>query len=220
MNPLSFLDYHLSFEKVQVAKQIFQDSLAKKLRELGIQFPIANLYIRIFKQEKQLEIWASNKEEFQLIATYPFTNFSGTVGPKNREGDLQIPEGFYQITHFNPKSKFHLSLKISYPNDVDVLRNKSIQQLGGDIYIHGGDYTVGCIPIGDENISVLYWLCVNSFAIHPTIPVHIFPAKMEGKQLVELCFNYPEYITFWRTMQTIYLNFQASKKLDNIEAFA
>ncbi len=112
------------------------------------------------KYEQQLEVWGEDKGEQHLIATYPFTAFSGILGPKCKEGDRQIPEGIYGISYLNPNSKFHLSMRIDYPNTFDkkMAKREGRTNLGGDIMIHGSNRTVGCIPIGDENIEQLYFL--------------------------------------------------------------
>ena len=112
------------------------------------------------KYERSLEVWGEDKGKQYLIATYPFTAFSGILGPKFKEGDRQIPEGIYGISYLNPNSKFHLSMRIDYPNTFDkkMAKKEHRTNLGGDIMIHGSNRTVGCIPIGDENIEQLYFL--------------------------------------------------------------
>ncbi len=102
---------------------------------------------------------------------------SGVLGPKRKEGDLQVPEGFYYINDFNPHSKYHLSLGLSYPNEADRI-NSPHKKLGGQIYIHGDCVSTGCIAIGDKNIEELYQLCEKS--VQP-IPVHIFPINFNNK---------------------------------------
>lgn len=83
------------------------------------------------------------------------TGTSGTLGPKREEGDGQIPEGVYGVEDLNPNSLFHLSLKVSYPNafDREMAKREGCGNLGGDIMVHGGSATVGCIPIGDDAIE-------------------------------------------------------------------
>jgi murein L,D-transpeptidase YafK len=112
------------------------------------------------KHEKKLEVWGELNSQWRHIHDYNFTAFSGKLGPKLKEGDRQIPEGIYGISYLNPNSKFHLSMKIDYPNSFDkkmAKRDKRVN-LGGDIMIHGSDKTIGCIPIGDESIEELYFL--------------------------------------------------------------
>lgn len=112
------------------------------------------------KQERRLELWGHRGSgiETELLRVYPFTGFSGTLGPKLREGDGQIPEGIYRIEYLNPHSSYHRSMKLDYPNAWD--RAKGLEderpQLGFDIFIHGSFLTVGCIPIGDKAIEELF----------------------------------------------------------------
>jgi murein L,D-transpeptidase YafK len=112
------------------------------------------------KYEKVLEVWGEERGKQHLIVTYPFTAFSGILGPKFKEGDRQIPEGIYGISHLNPKSKFHLSMRVTYPNAFDkkMAKKEKRTNLGGDIMIHGSNRTIGCIPIGDDKIEELYFL--------------------------------------------------------------
>lgn len=112
------------------------------------------------KNEQLLEVWGELKGKQIHIVTYPFTAFSGQLGPKFKEGDRQIPEGIYGISYLNPNSKFHLSMRVTYPNAFDkkMARLEKRTNLGGDIMIHGKDKTIGCIPIGDDAIEELYFL--------------------------------------------------------------
>jgi len=210
---LDFLNYQLSFTRVQFAQKESENLLIKLFQDKHLNYPPKQLYIRAFKQEQLLEIWAGKNSNYAHIQTYKFTASSGKPGPKQQVGDLQIPEGFYQLTNFNPESKFHLSLRISYPNEADKIRNQNQQHIGGDIYIHGGNQTTGCIPIGDKNIAELYWLCAQTYAVTPSILIHIFPCKMEESNLTEMYNKHPEYIDFWNSMKPVYQHFQIHKSL-------
>ncbi|HHD81225.1 MAG TPA: hypothetical protein ENK99_06525 [Campylobacterales bacterium] len=112
------------------------------------------------KHERRLEVWGKRDKEWRHIHDYDFTSFSGRLGPKLKEGDRQIPEGIYGISYLNPNSKFHLSMRINYPNkfDKEMAKREKRTNLGGDIMIHGSDVTIGCIPIGDDKIEELYYL--------------------------------------------------------------
>ena len=208
---LDFLNYQLSFTRVQFAQKESENLLIKLFQDKHLNFPPNQLYIRTFKQEQLLEIWVDSGIEYKLIKIYRFTANSANSGPKKQEGDLQIPEGFYQLTNFNAESKFHLSMKINYPNEADNIRNQNQQHIGGNIYIHGGNQTTGCIPIGDENIAELYWLCAQTYAVTPSILIHIFPCKMEESNLTEMYNKHPEYIDFWNSMKPVYQHFQIHK---------
>ena len=101
-----------------------------------------------------MEVWIkeASKDYYVLLNTYDFCTTSGTLGPKRKEGDLQIPEGIYTINHFNPQSNFYLSLGINYPNASDKILSDPVHP-GGDIYLHGNCVTIGCIPLTDDKIK-------------------------------------------------------------------
>ena len=106
---------------------------------------------------------------------YNFTAFSGEIGPKLNNGDNQIPEGIYQMEYLNPNSRFHLSIKVSYPNSFDLEKAKLDKRtdLGGDIMIHGKSATIGCIPVGDKNIEEIFILATK--AKNKNFPIIIAP---------------------------------------------
>ena len=104
-----------------------------------------------------MDIYAKKREDatYKKLTTYRICARSGSLGPKRRQGDRQIPEGFYHINHFNPNSNYHLSLMINYPNASDRLKSKAAR-LGGNICIHGNCVTVGCLPMTDDKIKEIY----------------------------------------------------------------
>lgn len=138
--------------------------------------------IIIKKSDRRLELF----EGETLRKAYPIALGSCPLGAKETEGDGKTPEGEYYVFTKNPKSKFHLSLAVSYPSPVDAksglakglisaeeysdliasenasARPPQKTRLGGEIYIHGGgiesDWTEGCIALSDEDISELFGL--------------------------------------------------------------
>jgi murein L,D-transpeptidase YafK len=200
-------------EKEKAVQQYFK---AKKLNFDGFQ-----LFIRAFKKDRELEVWIKEKDQttYSLLRTYEFCTTSGTLGPKRREGDLQIPEGVYHINHFNPQSNFYLSLGINYPNASDkILSDK--KHPGGAIYIHGSCVTIGCIPITDDKIKELYVLAVEATNNgQAKIPVHIFPAKLTEEGLLmlkttsQVASNYP----LWENLKGVYTDFEKTKKLKPVK---
>jgi murein L,D-transpeptidase YafK len=203
-------------DRVKEARHSKENNLKSLFESKAINYPPDKIFLRAFKQDKILEIWVKTKEnhKFQFLKSYKFTKSSGTLGPKRKEGDYQIPEGFYYIDRFNPQSNFYLSLGINYPNQSDkLLGNKD--KPGGDIFIHGGAASVGCIPIGDENIKELYLLCldVKSSGLK-NIPVHIFPTKLTDEGINYLKTKYPEkmdLIDFWENLKAGYDYFEEDK---------
>lgn len=188
------------------------------LELLGINSINYEIYLRAFKEEQELEVWVKNKsaDTFQLFQIINFCSSVGIPGPKNKQGDFQIPEGLYYINEFNPLSDYHLSLGIDYPNLADKRRSKAAN-LGGDIYIHGGCQTVGCIPITDTSIAKLYILCLLSQNEPYSIPIHIFPQRMEYDNFKRLTqsFRNKELHKFWGNIRTAYVYFNLKHKLPN-----
>ncbi|MCX7743955.1 MAG: L,D-transpeptidase family protein [Flavobacteriales bacterium] len=157
---------------------------------------IKKLFLLAFKKEMVLEVWIEleSGERLKKIS-YPFTAFSGSLGPKLCEGDKQIPEGIYQIEYLNPNSKYHLSIKLNYPNDFDKKKSILDNRLnpGSDIFIHGGAESVGCIAIGDEAIEQLYAL-VSDIG-KESVTVCIAPIDFRVTEVEELINpNFPVWV--------------------------
>ena len=180
----SFLEYQRTLPRPAEAIARKQDTLQKQFAAKKLVWPAKYIYIRSFKYDSQMEVWVKNdiKDPFQLFKTYKICALAGTLGPKRMAGDFQVPEGFYYINEFNPKSNYYLSLGLNYPNVSDRILSDSLQP-GGDIYIHGSCVTVGCIPITDGQIDELYILAAHAKdAGQDFIPVHIFPIRYNVKR--------------------------------------
>jgi hypothetical protein len=130
----------------------------------GVDYPPAHFYLLGFKAERELQLYVPAEGGPRHVRTYPWTAASGELGPKLREGDRQVPEGLYGIESLNPNSRFHLSLRLDYPNAADRARAVADgrSNLGGDIMIHGGAASVGCIAVGDEAIEELFVLAADA----------------------------------------------------------
>ncbi|MBU3745227.1 MAG: hypothetical protein FGM61_11910, partial [Sediminibacterium sp.] len=164
-----------------------EEVLKREFAEKKLSWPAKQVYIRSFKYDSQLEVWIKEiaKDTFSLFKTYKVCALSGALGPKRMEGDFQVPEGFYYINEFNPKSAFHLSLGLNYPNAADSFFSDPAKP-GGDIYIHGGCVTTGCIPIKDVQVEELYVLATSvKEQGQDFIPVHIFPIQYNNKKSLE-----------------------------------
>ena len=142
--------------------------------------------IIIKKSARRLELYEVLNGASRLKKSYVIALGSQPRGHKNQQGDGATPEGDYYITHKNGRSKFHLSLGLSYPNLSDaeggltrglITRREREQiaeanrrgakppqgtKLGGDIFIHGGgaesDWTAGCIAVSNPDIEELFAL--------------------------------------------------------------
>ena len=141
------------------------DTELKSLHEgAGLEYPPTELALVAMKAERRLDVWAKNATTpFRRIKRYGIRGASGTLGPKLREGDRQVPEGVYKIASLNPNSQFHLSMELNYPNSFDraaALRDGRTK-LGGEIFIHGGFSSIGCLAMGDDVIEKLFVLVVR-----------------------------------------------------------
>ena len=221
----SFKETQMKYERVKTAYREKEETVHSFLSRAGIgKKDSFRIFLRAFKYEKKLELWARKKtvDTFSLVKTYEICESSGELGPKRREGDGQVPEGFYNIFHFNPVSNFYLSLGVSYPNASDRKLGKT--PLGGSIYIHGNCVTIGCIPITDEFIKELYVACVEARNFGQTeIQVHIFPATLSDENL-KLIKNLPQVnaslISFWENLKPGYEYFEKNHKLPLISVDA
>jgi hypothetical protein len=129
--------------------------------QANVEYPPRDIALLAFKKERFIELWAKNEDtKWHYIHRYPLTAFSGRLGPKLREHDLQIPEGVYRLTSLNPFSSMHLSMMINYPNNFDRLQasKDGRKNLGGSIFMHGKSMSVGCLAVGDKAIDQLFLL--------------------------------------------------------------
>jgi len=111
-----------------------------------------------------LDLFAGTSHDtLHYIKSYPIHAASGDLGPKRREGDRQVPEGLYRIDSLNPNSRFHLSMRVDYPNADDrrIAQLQNRTDLGGDIFIHGGAASIGCVAVGDPAIEELFTLAAD-----------------------------------------------------------
>jgi murein L,D-transpeptidase YafK len=216
---LNFIDYQRSLPRISDALKRREDSLAGQFRQKKLEWPVRNIYIRSFKYDSQLEVWVkyADNEKYKLFKRYKVCAMAGSLGPKRMQGDYQVPEGFYYINEFNPKSAFHLSLGLNYPNASDRILGDSLQP-GGDIYIHGKCVTSGCIPIMDSQIEELYILAAHAYSQgQDFIPVHIFPVDFSNEKntayLAKYLKQFPEYMQLCNQLKKAYSYFEKTKKL-------
>lgn len=180
-----------------------------------------HIYIRAFKRERLIEVWAKEKTKrrFWLVKTYKICQISGDLGPKRKQGDLQIPEGFYHISGFNPWSRFHLSLRINYPNRSDKILGFK-KRLGGDIFIHGNCVTIGCLPITDDKVQELYIYAVEAKKNgQRRIPVTIFPCKLTDSHFQTLQKQHKKKLAtlrLWTDLKKAYDVFENERRLPHV----
>ena len=165
------------------------------IKKLAFGNPI---FIRIFKQEKELEIWIKDGLKFKHFKTYIICFNSGTIGPKVTEGDLQSPEGFYQVTkdQMNPWSKFHLAFNLGYPNEYD----QYFRRTGSALMIHGRCSSEGCFAMTDYYMDEIYTIADAALKEgQASFQVHIFPFRLDDL-LLDRQKDSPWY-GFWLNLQ-------------------
>jgi murein L,D-transpeptidase YafK len=204
--------------RVKNAYEEKEASLKELYKQKGINFGSQQIFLRAFKEEKIIELWARSSEgaKFILIKSYDICSSSGSLGPKRKKGDDQTPEGFYSIDRFNPTSLFHLSLGLDYPNESDKLLGEKAN-LGGDIFIHGSCVTIGCIPLTDDKIKEVYIAAVEAKSKgQKKIQVHIFPCRLTEKNFVNLKSKYisdRSLLIFWENLKQGYDHFENTHML-------
>jgi hypothetical protein len=134
--------------------------LQERFELAGIDYPPQRIQLIAFKRNRRLELWAYQENRWHFVHDYAVFAASGTTGPKLREGDKQVPEGFYQIVDLNPNSHFHLSLKLNYPNAFDWMQatREGREKPGSNIFIHGSAWSTGCLAIGNRYVEELFYL--------------------------------------------------------------
>jgi hypothetical protein len=130
----------------------------------GVAYPPAAVALVVLKEERELRVIVPTEAGPREVARYRILAASGGPGPKLREGDNQVPEGFYGVESLNPNSVFHLALRVDYPNaeDLEAAAAEGRTRLGGDIMIHGKDASVGCVAIGDAPIEEIFVLVARA----------------------------------------------------------
>ncbi len=192
---MTSMKFQKTKELTTAVQQIEQDAgnrIRKKVENANLHFPPRKLILSADKTKRTLTVYGYIQNDKPAeITSYAFTGFSGKLGPKLKEGDLQIPEGIYDITALNPNSSFHLSIRIEYPNAFDKKMGigDNRDNLGGDIYIHGGSSTIGCIPIGNDNIEELFYL-VEATGVRNT-DIVITPCNLKNVDISKLKYKLP-----------------------------
>ena len=176
-------------------------ALEKALAAKGLRWG-APVFIRIFKEEKQLELWVNDGKQFQLFKTWVICKFSGKLGPKLKEGDGQAPEGFYFVPRkrMNPRSRFHLSFNLGYPNAYD----RAHKRTGSALMVHGNCVSIGCYAMTDAAL-----MDGQKF-----FRVHCFPFRMTEANMKR--HGKSKWMSEWKNLKTGYDWFEKSKRAPNV----
>ena len=184
-------------DRAAAAAARVRPALERDLAVAGLRWG-APVLIRIFKQESELELWVDDGQRFRLFRTWPVCTWSGALGPKLRQGDGQSPEGFYRVGagQLNPRSQYHLSFNLGYPNAYDRAHGRT----GDFLMVHGSCVSIGCYAMGDANIEQIYTLLAAALANGQAgAPVHVFPFRFGARDEAD----WPEgpWHDFWRNLR-------------------
>lgn len=181
----------------------FEERLASK--DLKAGDPV---FIRIFKAESELELWMEKDGRFVLLDTYPICHWSGTIGPKLREGDKQNPEGFYtvEMRQLRHRGRWPRSLNLGFPNAYD----KVLARTGSYILVHGGCSSTGCFAMTNAVMDEIYDLTEKALkGSQSIVHVHTFPFRMTEENLARYADS--EWADFWRNLKSGYDAFESTR---------
>ena len=216
VTPTSFREKQMNFTRVRQAYKDKEKTVDKNLASHSISPSTLRIYLRAFKSEKKIELWAKNIADsvFIPIREFSICDLSGSDGPKRRSHDLQVPEGFYHISKLNPYSRYFLSMEINYPNASDSIRGVR-GHLGNEIYIHGSCLSSGCLPITDDKIKELFVYCIEAYnSGQEEIDMTIFPSQLSDSKYSTLKSRYSrdkDKISLWADLKKSYDQFDHRK---------
>ncbi len=185
-----------------------QKSVDALLAEKGMRMN-APIFIRIYKEEFELEIWKLKDGRFQHFRTYPICAWSGGLGPKLRLGDKQTPEGFYTVGHgqMNPNSHYHLAFNLGFPNAYNSANGRT----GSAVMVHGDCKSAGCFAMTDARIEEIYALARKAFdGGQSYFHVHVMPFRMTAANMAS--HQDSPWYPFWQRLKEGYNSFEATGK--------
>ncbi len=176
------------------------------IKGMKVESPI---FVRIFKEESEFEVWKYKDGRFQHFRTYPICAWSGELGPKVQQGDRQAPEGFYTVSRaqMNPHSLYHLAFNIGFPNTYDQANGHS----GSALMVHGNCKSAGCYAMTDAYIEEIYILAREAFNAGQTkFHVQALPFRMTTWNMMRHRLN--EWYPFWVKLKEGYDAFEETGK--------
>ncbi|MBO6717222.1 MAG: hypothetical protein JJ913_04615 [Rhizobiaceae bacterium] len=190
------------------AERQLPDKLVQSMRARGMT-RTAPIMLRIFKEEGVLEVWKQKDTgRYALATSYDICKWSGKLGPKFTEGDRQAPEGFYTIRphQMNPRSSYHLSFNIGYPNLFDRAHGRT----GSNLMVHGACSSAGCYSMTDEQVEQIYAFARDAFRGGQTeFQVQAYPFRMTAENMARYRDD-PNY-EFWTMLKEGYDHFEITK---------
>ena len=195
-------------KRAELAAKAVLPELKPELEKKG--FRVGDpIFIRIFKQERELELWVYHRADrrYRLFKTYAVAEMSGALGPKEKEGDRQAPEGFYFVPPraMNPLSNFHLSFNLGYPNEFDQAHGRT----GSALMVHGNAVSIGCFAMTDHRVEEIYTLADAALdGGQKFFRVHCFPFRMTEEAMEK--HRSSKWFSFWQNLRDGYLRFERS----------
>ena len=172
--------------------------------------PQSPMLIRSYKKEAELEIWKMRSDgRYAHLKTFPMCRWSGQLGPKTREGDRQVPEGFYAISpgQMNPNSNYYLSFNVGYPNQLD----RALGHTGGSIMVHGACSSAGCFSMTDKQIAEIYAIARSAFeGGQRNIQMQSYPFRMTPENMAK--HRLDANISFWKQLKQGNDHFEVTKQ--------
>lgn len=182
--------------------------LDQRLKDAGLTRG-SPVMLRIFKETSELELWMEKGDAYVLLATYPICHWSGTLGPKLREGDKQTPEGLYTVTR---RQLYHYgrwprSIELGFPNAFDRAQKRD----GSYILMHGGCSSVGCFAMTNAVIGEVYGLAQSAISNgQHYLPVHVFPFRMTDENIA--AHAGAPWMEFWADLGRAYHSFERTRR--------
>jgi murein L,D-transpeptidase YafK len=173
------------------------------------------VFMRIHKQEAVLELFIFKNDKYEIFNTYPICKFSGNLGPKQKEGDKQAPEGLYWVKkeQLNPNSDYHLAFNLGYPNSYDL----SLGRTGSYLMVHGNCVSIGCYAMTDKAIEEIYIIAEAALKNgQKEFGVLALPFKMNSENLEANKNN--QWSNFWQELQKIDAYFSKSYNVPKVNA--
>jgi murein L,D-transpeptidase YafK len=184
-----------------------EGELERRLADRGMKVG-GPILIRIFKSEALLELWMETGGRFELFATYPICNWSGSLGPKLTEGDKQSPEGLYSVAarQLHYSVRWRRALDLGFPNTYD----RASKRTGSDVLVHGGCTSTGCFAMTDAAMEEIFWLSEAALSHgQKRIQVHAFPFRMTAENLATHAGS--EWDGFWANLKQAYDLFERTR---------
>lgn len=205
----------LALGRAERAAERVRPALKRDLAAKKLQFG-APILLRLFKLERELELWVRGDDaRFLLFRTYPICTFSGTLGPKQKVGDLQAPEGFYTVGRgqLNPASSYHLSFNLGYPNAFDRAHGRT----GSLLMVHGNCVSIGCYAMGDAAIEEIYTLLDAALTQgQSAAQVHAYPFRFDRSD-VDTRLAEPQWGAFWHDLRGGWDAFEQTRRAPEIK---